>query len=131
MNNDSRRGSHPDAQQWIYAMRHTADGRYRVNVGVINPTAVPASFVMNMFDATGNSPGAGSSKSLDVPPFSMVQLLDPFASVNGGEWSTMKIRVECVTEGGGAFAYASVIDNATNDAYFLRAVKLMPPDEGP
>jgi len=31
--------------------------------------------------------------------------------------------------GSGAFGYASVVDNATNDAYFVRGVKLMEPEE--
>ncbi len=117
-------------QQWIYAMKHTADDRFRVNVGIVNPTAVESTYFVNAFDATSNYdlPGLPAAKTVTVPPYSMVQLSDPFAEVNGGDWSTLQIRVECDTEGGGAFAYASVVDNATNDAFFVRAIKLLKPD---
>jgi hypothetical protein len=35
---------------------------------------------------------------------------------------------ETETEGTGVFGYASVIDNATNDAYFVRGVKMLEAD---
>jgi hypothetical protein len=35
--------------------------------------------------------------------------------------------VRCKTDGAGGFAYASVVDNATNDAFFVRGVKKMAP----
>ncbi len=119
------------ATQWLFAMRHTADGRYRVNVGIVNPTPVRSQYTVRIFDETGSNPGGGGAVlvRVEVPPYSMTQLSDPFADVSGGEWSAMAIRVECTTEGGGAFAYASVVDNATNDAYFVRGVKQMRPDE--
>jgi hypothetical protein len=41
----------------------------------------------------------------------------------------MVIRTICHTEGAGTFAYASVVDNATNDAYFLRGAKQLFPDD--
>ena len=41
----------------------------------------------------------------------------------------MVIRMVCHTDGAGGFAYASVVDNATNDAYFLRGAKKLFPDE--
>jgi len=115
--------------QWIFPVKHTADGRFRVNVGILNPTGVPSHYSVRAFDATGNSGTGEASRELEVPPYSMIQLLDPFANAYDGEWSTVKIRVTCITEGGGTLAYASVIDNATNDAYFVRGVKLLPLDE--
>jgi hypothetical protein len=33
--------------------------------------------------------------------------------------------VEAESEGTGAFGYISVVDNATNDAYFVRGIKTM------
>jgi len=108
----------------MFAMKHTADGRYRVNVGVVNPTAVASHYDVRMFDQTGNNPPTGSaSVGVDLPPYSMVQLNDPFAAVNGGQWNNYEIRVICDTDGGGTLAYASVVDNATNDAFFARGVK--------
>ncbi len=115
---------HPADHQWMYALKHTPDGRYRVNIGIVNPTAVPSQYGVSIYDATGdNMPSGGEDIDLEIPPFSMVQLSDPFAGANGGDWSAAVVRVTCGTEGGGTFAYASVVDNATNDAFFVRGVK--------
>jgi hypothetical protein len=111
-------------------MKHTADGRYRVNIGVVNPTDQAAQLGVRLFDGSNSNPPGGSVyENVSVPPFSMVQLLDPYADVNGGDWNNYVVRVECNTEGGGAFGYASVVDNATNDAFFIRGVKFFRPDE--
>ncbi len=119
-----------DVHQWLYAVRHTADDRFRVNIGVVNPTAVEGSYIIKVFDTTGNNPPGGSvSTTMTVPPFSMVQLSDPFADLMGGEWNNIMIRVIGYTEGSGTFAYASVVDNVTNDAFFIRGVKRLFPDE--
>ena len=115
--------------QWMFAAKHTADGRFRVNVGVVNPTAIEAEYGVQMYDDTNNHPGDEPAVVIvTVPPMSMVQLNDPFSEVAGGEWNDMAIRVSCLTEGAGSFAYASVVDNATNDAYFLRGAKKLFPD---
>lgn len=120
----------PDRQQWVAALRHTADGRFRVNIGVVNPTAVEADYEIAFFDAGGNRPPDDTGvRYVTLPPYSMTQLSDPFAQAMGGEWSDVQIRVTCTTEGAGGFAYASVVDNATNDAYFVRGVKRQLPGE--
>jgi hypothetical protein len=117
-----------DDHQWLYATKHTADGRFRVNIGVVNPTAIAGSYDVYIYTPNGDYPATGTKGlTITVPPFSMRQLTDPFASSDGGEWSNYTIRVNCRTEGGGSFAYASVVDNATNDGYFVRGVKLLPP----
>ena len=116
--------------QWMFAMKHTADGRYRVNIGMVNPTPVATRFWVSIFDGTFNyPPGWSGAVEVQMPPFSMRQLSDPFADINGGEWSQYIARVETEAPGSGAFGYASVVDNATNDAFFVRGVKLMEPDE--
>jgi len=115
-----------DFQQWIFAAKHTADGRYRVNVGVVNPTAATVNVRVSIFAATGNWPSTGAiERWFTLQPYSMHQLTDPFAEAAGGEWSDFQIRVICYGEGGGAFAYASVVDNETNDAFFVRGVKTL------
>ncbi len=57
----------------------------------------------------------------------MKQFGDPMAVVSGGEWPTHEIQLQCKTDGAGGFMYASVVDNATNDAYFVRGIKLLTP----
>jgi len=75
-----------------------------------------------MFTAGGDT---DDGIEVELAPYSMVQLSDPFASVDGGEWSEKQIRVEAEADGTAAFGYISVVDNATNDAYFVRGVKKM------
>jgi len=116
--------------QWMFAMKHTADGRYRVNIGMVNPTPVATTFWVSIFDGTFNHPpGWSGAVEVQMPPFSMRQLSDPFAAINDGEWSQYIARVETQEPGSGAFGYASVVDNATNDAFFVRGTKLMTPAE--
>jgi hypothetical protein len=117
--------------QFLYGVQHSADNRFRVNVGIVNPSDVESTYIVDMYDATGNYnlPGLPATFSVTVPPFSMIQVPDPFATVNWGNWNDVSIRVICDTDGGGAFAYASVVDNATNDAYFVRGIKQMSPSQ--
>jgi len=114
--------------QWMYATKHTADDRFRVNVGIVNPTQVPSHYIVRM---VGTKPSDGNLAVVeaDVPPMSMVQLSDPFRGVEDGEWNNHQIGVICATEGAGGFGYASVVDNSTNDAYFVRGVKFLPPSD--
>jgi hypothetical protein len=117
-----------DEDQWMFAMKHTADNRYRVNIGVVNPTAVESPVFVSFFDTTGNFPGGQNhGQTVTVPPYSMIQLTDPFSGVTGGEWNDCIARVEADAAGSGVFGYASVVDNATNDAYFVRGVKKQRP----
>lgn len=115
--------------QWMFAAKHTSDGRFRVNVGAVNPTAVEGTAHIRAFDETGNNPPDNERFTVVVPPYSMIQLSDPFENINGGDWDAYTIRVEIGGEGSGVFGYASVVDNATNDAYFVRGVKLFDVDD--
>jgi len=110
-------------QQWLCPIQHTADGRFRVNVGVVNPTAFTATDDLTMFRQNPDDPTGQYTLEVSVPSFSMTQLNDPFAGADGGEWTSDFIRVTCPTQGAGGFAYASVVDNATNNAYFVRGTK--------
>ncbi len=104
--------------------------RTRTVVLANNPTAVEADYEIAFFDAGGNRPPDDTGvRYVTLPPYSMTQLSDPFAQAMGGEWSDVQIRVTCTTEGAGGFAYAAVVDNATNDAYFVRGVKRQLPGE--
>jgi len=118
-----------DELQWVYATKHTSDGRFRVNVGAVNPTAVPTTVYVSVLDSGSWPPGGNPTLHFEIAPFSMRQLSDPFAGVNGGDWDNYAIRVEAEADGSGVLGYASVVDNATNDAYFVRGVKLMTPDQ--
>ncbi len=113
--------------QWMYAVKHTANGRYRVNVGVVNVSGETGTFDVNIYDGAGNV--LDGSVRVEVPPYSMVQLSDPFADSFGGEWADVRIRVTPADDEASFFAYASVVDNATNDAFFVRGMKRMRPGD--
>ncbi len=117
--------------QHLCAMKHTADGRFRVNIGILNPTGVAAHYRVEMFGPDGNYslPGLPAAIPVEVPPFSMNQLSDPFGAINDGDWNNAIIQVLCDTVGAGTLAYASVVDNATNDAYFTPAFKVLSPGD--
>lgn len=130
MSPDQPSNGDADVHQWLFAMKHTADERFRVNIGVVNPTAVEGEFDIQVYDETGSHPPGGSIvESVTVPPFSVVQLSDPFGEMMGGEWNKVHIRAINYAPGSGGFAYASVVDNATNDAFFVRGVKRLTPDD--
>ena len=109
-----------DEYQWMFAAKHTADQRFRVNVGIINPTAVACHYYVAMYTNAGDS---DTYVEVDVPAYSMRQLTDPFANVDGGDWTEKQIRVQPSTPNAGGFGYLSVVDNATNDAFFVRGIK--------
>jgi len=115
-----------DEQQHVFAVKHTPDDRYRVNIGVVNPTDIEADYTIVAYGADLNCPPSNCGHAyVTVPPDSMVQLSDPFSDWQGGEWNAANLVVKCGTDGAGGFAYASVVDNATNDAFFVRAIKFM------
>ncbi len=117
-------------QQYIFAAKHTADDRYRVNIGIVNPTSIDSEYEISAYDSTGNCPPGGClHMDVNVPAYSMTQLSDPLASWQGGDWSEAHLQIKCNTEDGGTFAYASVVDNATNDAFFVRGIKLLRPSQ--
>jgi hypothetical protein len=119
-------------QQYLMAVKHTADDRYRVNIGVVNPTEIEALYRVQAYSADGNCPPSDCMAFyVTVPPFSMVQTSDPFADWQEGGWNAVQIQAKCKTDGAGGFVYASVVDNATNDAFFVRGVKKMAPTEQP
>lgn len=117
-------------QQYLFAVKHTADDRYRVNIGLVNPTSMEASYRVQAYGPDGNCPSSGCANfTVTVPPYSMIQQQDPFADWQDGEWNQASIQIRCQTDGAGGFVYASVVDNATNDAYFVRGVKMKTPGD--
>ena len=57
-----------DEHQWMFAAKHTSDGRFRVNVGMVNPTGIEAAISAQIYDATGNFLGEGSWRLLSFHP---------------------------------------------------------------
>lgn len=93
---------------------------FRTNLGVVNAGPAPASAVVTLHLADGTAAG---SLALTVGPFGNLQVDDLFSSLDqllvaasrlsqvDEAWATVAVT----TPGARIFAYASVVDNSTND----------------
>ena len=85
---------------------------YRTNIGLVNVGAVEATAKLELYD------GAGSllaSYDVTLPPGQWSQKTKPFASMAGQTALDHGYARVAVTSGAGVVAFASVIDNLTND----------------
>lgn len=85
----------------------------RTNVGLTNLGAGAVTVAIRLLAANGS--GLGGERLVTVPPGALVQENDVFTSCGAGDAAIAWARIEVRTPGGRAFAYASVIDNATGD----------------
>lgn len=93
---------------------------YRTNVGVVESASKPVSASVSVFDAIG-------SKLLEVPltlAAGEQKQLNGFLSQNGITLPNGRIEVKATEGAGKISAYASVIDNATNDPLYVSGVPL-------
>lgn len=84
----------------------------RTNVGLTNPGTEEVVVAVRLHGADGSQLGTGWVAR--VPPGALVQR-DVFAECGAPDARVAWARVEVLTEGGQAFAYASVIDNDSGD----------------
>jgi hypothetical protein len=86
---------------------------FRSHIGFTNTSSEPARLEVSLLDATGS---VLDVLAVDLGPSEWVQVHRPLRNlVQVGGLDAASARVEVET-GSGVFAYASVIDNATNDA---------------
>jgi PKD repeat protein len=86
---------------------------YRTNVAVANLGTSAVTARVQLRDAGGAA--IGSPRFLTAPAGGMVQDNDIFQKSGAGDQSVAYATVDVETPGGRLFAFASVIDNATND----------------
>ena len=99
----------------LVQLRRTAG--FRTNVGLVNLTETTIRLHAEYFRADGTSFG---SASYDLPPLAFHQQSNAIpgtADVVGGF-----ARITCETPGGSFLAYASVVDNGSDDPVFIPAV---------
>jgi hypothetical protein len=97
------------------------DAAYRTNIGLINAGSAPASVTVNLLDgATQSIIGA---YSLTLSPGESKQTNRPFLSVAGQTNLRSGYARVSVGLGGGIYAYASLIDNITNNPTTIGMVK--------
>jgi len=92
----------------------------RTNIGLVSTCGIPATVDVGLSLADGTPAG---SLSVELEPFESVQVNDAFSSLGGGQPPVTAddayAVVTSATPGAAFFAYASVVDNGTNDPVFI------------
>jgi CubicO group peptidase (beta-lactamase class C family) len=95
---------------WLPQLRQ--DQAFRTNIGLLNSGAVNARVRIFLYDKSGNEL---VSRWKTLAPHAWMQLQEPFSRLAGrSDIDAGYAKVE-IGSGNGVIAYASVIDNATND----------------
>jgi CubicO group peptidase (beta-lactamase class C family) len=95
---------------WLPQLQQNAT--FRTNIGFVNGSHVEASVRIRLLDADGHELAV---RRHVLAPVGRLQLQEPFSRIAGrNDLDTCYATVE-VLSGEGVIAYASVIDNATND----------------
>jgi len=95
---------------WLSQLRQNM--AFRSNIGLVNGGDIKARIRMTFFDAAGNEL---ASKTRALDPGAWTQLLEPFSRLAGRDDIHSGYAIVEVISGNGVIAYATVIDNATND----------------
>ena len=100
------------AGQSAYLAGLTEDPSYRSNIGVVNTDTVSATVLVTLYGATG---GALAQYTVSLTPGQWSQTTQPFLNLAGQTAMESGYATVTVQSGSGVFAFASVIDNITND----------------
>jgi len=92
------------------------DAVARTNIGVVNACDLTIEVDVAFFAADGSSLGAAQ---LDLEPFASSQMNNVFSRKAMGDVNDAFAIVTSSTDGAAFFAYASVVDNQTNDPIFV------------
>lgn len=107
-----------DGKYYLAGLRH--DGRYRTNLGFVNPNATSVNIAVHVYDDQGVALG---SFNRTLGSFEFAQF--PIDAANAlGKAPTRPFSVEIeVPSGQWLIAYASFIDGGSNDPVFIQAVR--------
>jgi len=100
----------------VDAIRIENDAAFRTNVGVTEVAGATAVVRISLLDASGQELAATTQ---EVAARGRIQI--PIAALSGGDVVDARVHFEVLSGSGRLFAYASVVDNASQDAYFVRA----------
>ncbi|MCU0303553.1 MAG: hypothetical protein MUC56_05810 [Thermoanaerobaculales bacterium] len=94
-----------------------ASASARTNIGLVSACGTPITVDIRTFLADGSAAG---EVQVELAPFANDQLNDVFASLGGKTvGDDLYATVSSATPGARFFAYASVVDNGTNDPIFV------------
>jgi CubicO group peptidase (beta-lactamase class C family) len=106
------------AKLWLAQLKQNED--FRTNIGVYNTGDVQAVVRVHLYDADGS---ALATAQRTIAPGKRIQLQEPFDRVAGRDDITSGYAVVEVGTGRGITAYASVVDNRTNDPTTVRTAR--------
>jgi len=115
------------ARTILTSIRNGGAGNFRTNVGVYNREDSPVNVTFTLQNETGNSFGAGVTRT--VPGHSGVQVSGIFAAANVGGTATSNASI-AVASTGEVFSYAAVIDGNTTDPIFVVGAEDQTPTGG-
>ena len=108
-----------ELQQSLFLTGMESDAAFRTNVGLVNRGNAPVGASLTLVDGNGNTLGT-STVVVPASNFSQASLASFFPSVNGGNFASLSMRITAGAPGA-LSAYASVIDNRTQDPVYLQA----------
>ncbi|MCD4749946.1 MAG: hypothetical protein K8R59_11280 [Thermoanaerobaculales bacterium] len=115
---DTATATGPDQPRHMIQLQN--DDTARTNIGIVSASATSIQVDVQFFAADGASVG---ERRLEVEPFESLQINDVFSSL-GAAKALSEVHdafavVNSSTIGAAFFAYASVVDNGTNDPIFV------------
>jgi hypothetical protein len=114
--------SDANLQQSLFLTGMESDAAFRTNVGLVNRSDTPVAASLTLVDANGNALGS-ANVTVAANNFSQSSLASYFPAVNGGSFAALSMRISAGAPGA-LSAYASVIDNRTQDPVYIQAVPL-------
>lgn len=112
---------HPeDLERTLYVTGIAASAAFRTNVGLVNRGGADVSTQLTLYNETGS---VLASKSVVIPANSFQQspLSAYFPAVDGGAYDVLTMRLSAASQDA-VSAYASVVDNETQDPIYIQAV---------
>ena len=109
-----------ELQQSLFLTGMESDAAFRTNVGLVNRSNAPVGASLTLVDGNGNTLGT-STVVVPASNFSQASLASFFPSVNGLNVASLSMRITAGAPGA-LSAYASIIDNRTQDPVYIQAV---------
>lgn len=104
----------------LYVTGIQSSAAYRTNIGLVNRAAGEVTATLTLFSRTGGAIATKSVK-LGANSFQQAALWSSFPEVQGQSHDVLTMRIVSTVEDA-VSAYASVIDNATQDPIYVQAV---------
>ena len=105
-------GSSATVGQTVWLPQLEQNGSFRTNVVILNSGNLSARVLIRLFDGDGDELAA---RRRTLAPMERIQLQEPFSRIAGRNDIDRGYASVTVETGGGIVAFASVVDNATND----------------